>query len=95
MRIFSYIFLLLIMLLGITFSTLNAIQVPFSYYFGNKQISLALLLVGAFGVGIFVGVIAILFSIVKLKRDNYRLKSRLGIVEKELENLRSLPLKEE
>jgi lipopolysaccharide assembly protein A len=95
MRIISYIFLLLVMLIGITFASLNAAPVPFHYYLGSQQIPLALLLIFAFGCGILVGVIFILFSIIKLKRDNYRLKGHIKIVEKELENLRSLPLKGE
>lgn len=95
MRIFSYVFLLLTMLLGITFSALNANHVLFNYYFGSKQIPLALLLVITFGVGIFTSLLVAVFSMLKLKKENYHLRSRLKIVEKELENLRYLPLKEE
>lgn len=95
MRIFSYIFLLIIMLFGITFATLNAEQVVFNYYFATKQISLALLLVFSFGIGILVGLIFTAISIFKAKAENHRLKSRLKIAEKEIENLRALPLKGE
>ena len=95
MRILSYIFLLLLMLFGITFATLNASPVMFNYYFNSKQISLALLLVAALGVGILLGFIFTLFTLIKLKKDNYQLKSRLKVSEKELENLRSLPIKGE
>jgi lipopolysaccharide assembly protein A len=95
MRIFSYIFLLVLMLFGITFAALNASPVVFNYYFNSKQISLALLLVAALGFGILLGFIFMLFTLIKLKKDNYQLKSRLKVVEKELENLRSLPIKGE
>ncbi|EKD45852.1 MAG: hypothetical protein ACD_69C00106G0001, partial [uncultured bacterium] len=30
---------------------------------------------------------------IKAKRDNMRLKSRLKVIEKEVENLRSIPIK--
>lgn len=83
------------MLFGITFATLNANPVVFNYYFNSKQISLALLLVAALGIGILLGFIFMLFTLIKLKKDNYQLKSRLKVVEKELENLRSLPIKGE
>lgn len=95
MRIISYVFLLILMLFGITFATLNANPVVFNYYFNSKQISLALLLVAALGIGILLGFIFMLFTLIKLKKDNYQLKSRLKVVEKELENLRSLPIKGE
>lgn len=80
------------MLFGITFATLNADAVIFNYYFSSVKISLALLLVGALGIGIFFGFIAMLFSVFKLKKQNYHLKTKLKIAEKELENLRSLPI---
>ena len=95
MRIFSYIFLLIIMLLGISFATLNADQVTFSYYFATKQISLALLLVFACGIGILVGFIFTAISIFKAKAENRRLRSRLKVAEKEIENLRAIPIKGE
>lgn len=95
MRIFSYVLSLLVLIFGLTFSALNANQVLFNYYLGSKQISLAVLLVAAFGVGIVVGFMSTLFSILRLKREAYHLKSRLKTTEKELIDLRSLPLKEE
>ena len=95
MRIFSYIFLVLVMLFGITFAALNANYVVFNYYFGSKQISLALLLVMIFGIGILFGFLCTLFTLIRLKRDKHHLKARLKVVEKELGNLRSLPLKGE
>lgn len=95
MRIFSYILLLIITLFGVTFSTLNATPVLFNYYLGSRPISLALLLVFSFGAGILLGIIFSIFPLIKLKKDNYQLKSHLKVVEKELENLRSLPLKAE
>ena len=95
MRIFSYIFFLLIMLFGITFAVLNANQVAFNYYFAIKQISLALLLVFSFGIGILIGFIFTAVSILKAKAESRRLKSRLKVAEKEIENLRAIPIKGE
>lgn len=83
------------MLFGITFSALNANAVWFNYYFASKQLPLAILLVAAFGFGILIGIIFSLFTMFKLKRETSRFKSRLKVVEQELANLRSSPLKEE
>lgn len=93
MRIFSYLFLLIIMLVGLTFASLNSTIVTFNYYLGVKNIALSLLLVFAFGGGIVLGLLVAIFPWIKVKRDNMRLKSRLKVVEKEVENLRSLPIK--
>ena len=95
MRILSYLVLLVIMLAGLTFASLNAAPVVFNYYLGSKTITLSLLLVFAFGGGIFLGLLVSTFSWIRIKRDNFRLKSRLKLVEKEVKNLRSIPIKGE
>jgi lipopolysaccharide assembly protein A len=95
MRIFSYIFLLLIMVFGLTFATLNSNQVAFNYYVGSRQISLSLLLVATFGFGVLLGTLFSLLPYLKVKIANKKLKGRIKIAEKEIENLRSIPLKGE
>lgn len=95
MRILSYLVLLAIMLTGLTFASLNATPVVFNYYLGSKTITLSLLLVFAFGGGIFLGLLVSIFSWIRVKRDNFQLKSRLKLVEKEVKNLRSIPIKGE
>ena len=95
MRIFSYIILLIIMLIGLTFASLNSTSVVFNYYLGSKTITLSLLLVFAFGAGIFIGLLVSVFSWIRIKRDNLRLKLHLKNVEKEVKNLRSIPIKGE
>ena len=95
MRIFFYIILLLVVLFGLTFASLNSTPVVLNYYLGTKQFVLSVLLVIAFGLGIIVGAIFTLFPILKLKRDNRRLRSRIKIAEQEVDNLRSIPIKGE
>ncbi|HBC71577.1 MAG TPA: DUF1049 domain-containing protein [Coxiellaceae bacterium] len=93
MRSLSYLVLLIIMLLGLTFASLNSGIVSFNYYLGTKEIVLSLLLVCVFGAGIFFGLLVAVLLWIKAKRDNMRLKSRLKVIEKEVENLRSIPIK--
>jgi len=83
------------MLVGLTFASLNSVVVTFNYYLGVVNIALSLLLVFAFGAGIIIGLLGAIFPWLKVKRDNVILKSRLKVVEKEVENLRSLPIKGE
>lgn len=94
MRILALIVLLLVVALGLTFSVMNAEPVNLNYYFGSAAIPLALLLVGAVVLGAVLGVLASLGAIFRLKRDNARLRRDVRLAEKEVSNLRSLPLRD-
>jgi len=82
------------MLLGLTFAGLNAKPVVLNYYVGTTSISLSLLLVLCLGLGMFIGVLVMLAPICRSKQKNRRLTHRVTEVEQELENLRSLPIKD-
>ena len=94
MRIISYFFLLIIVLFGITFATLNSESVTINYYIGQSTLPLSLLLVLVFACGCLVGMIVGFWLLIKAKIVNYRLKQRLGFAEKEIENLRAIPLQD-
>ncbi len=83
------------MLVGLTFASLNSNVVSFNYYLGTKEIALSLLLVFSFGLGIGLGLLVAIFPWFKAKAEVFRMKSRLKVVEKEVENLRSMPIKDE
>jgi putative membrane protein len=93
-RIFSYIFVILIILLGISFATLNSGSIDINYYIGHKVIPISLLIAGVFAVGCLLGIIVGLFILIKTKMKNYRLKQKLKLAEKEIENLRAIPLQD-
>jgi lipopolysaccharide assembly protein A len=95
MRLISSFFLLVIIFIGVTFAILNSAPVPINYYFANKQISLSLLLTLSLGLGILLGFLFNFIYWLRMKTENMHLKSRLKITEKEIENLRSLPLKDQ
>jgi len=94
MRYLSYLFFFVLILLGISFAELNADPVYFNYYVGAHKISLSLLLVFSLGAGAFLGVLITLISILKLKTENHRLKKRVKHAEKEVNNLRTIPIKD-
>lgn len=94
MRIVSYFFLLVIILFGMTFATLNSESVTIDYYFGQSSLPLSLLLVLVFAFGCFVGMVVGLWMLVKAKMQQYRLRQRLQLAEKEIENLRAIPLQD-
>lgn len=94
MRILALVVLLLVIALGLTFSVMNAEPVDLDYYFGTAAIPLALLLAGAVVLGALLGVLASLGAIFRLKRDNSRLRRDMRLAEKEVTNLRSIPLRD-
>jgi putative membrane protein len=93
-RILSCFFILLIILIGISFATLNSDVVDVNYYIGQKEMPLSLLLALVFGFGCLLGVVVGVWMLIKTKVNNYRLKQRLKLAEKEIENLRAIPLQD-
>lgn len=94
MRILSYLLLLIIILLGISFATLNSGIVTLNYYVGHKTLPLSMLLVSVFAVGCCLGLLVGLSIVIRLKVKAYRLRQRLKVVEQEVTNLRAIPLQD-
>lgn len=94
MRIISFIFLVLIILLGVTFATLNSSIVTVNYYIGHRSLPLSLLLVYVFAIGCILGILVTGWMIIKAKVKIRRLRKRLNLAEKEIENLRAIPLQD-
>jgi putative membrane protein len=94
MRIVSYFFLLLIVIFGMTFATLNSESVTINYYFNQSSLPLSLLLVFVFALGCLIGMVVGIWLLIIAKLNNYRLRQRLNLAEKEIENLRAIPLQD-
>lgn len=94
MRILYYLLLLVIILLGASFATLNLQDVSINYYIGERRLPLALLLALTFSFGAVSGLILGFWFLLKSKFKHFRLGQRLKLAEKELENLRTIPLRE-
>lgn len=92
MRIISGIFLLIIVIFGVTFAALNSESVTINYYFSTFSMALSLLLVFIFALGCLIGMLVGLWMLFKSKVSQYRLMQRLKLAEKEIENLRAIPL---
>jgi putative membrane protein len=93
-RIISYFLVLVIVLFGISFATLNSESVTINYYLGQSTFPLSLLLVLGFALGCLIGILAGFWLLIKAKIANHRLRSRLSLAEKEIENLRAIPLQD-
>ncbi len=94
MRILSFLVILIVLLIGVTFAVLNAAPVSINYYLSTTKIPLSLLLVLVLGVGGFIGWLTGLWMWMRLKTENFRLSHRIKTLEKELDQLRTLPVNE-
>ncbi len=94
MRILSYLLLLIIIIIGVSFAALNSQQVLVNYYIGESTLALSLLLVIVFSAGCLLGLLVGLWFFLKIKLKNYHLKQKLKMAEKEIQNLRAIPLQD-
>lgn len=94
MKVIMYVLLLIVVLLGVTFAILNSAAVTVNYYLGVKTLPLSLLIVFVFAAGCLAGLFIGFLLLVKTKLKNYRLKQRLNMAEKEVQNLRAIPLQD-
>ena len=94
-RIVKIILLVLIAILGLSFFLLNTDQVSIDFYFAKLQASLAALMVVSLALGALLGALAVMGKVLSLKHEISRRDKKLKLTEKELDNLRSLPLRDE
>lgn len=93
LRIIRLVFLLLILILGLSFAVLNADTVSLHYYIGTWHAPLSLVLVVAMALGALLGVLACLTMIIGLRRELSKLRKAAKLSEMEVLNLRAIPLK--
>jgi len=94
MKLIAAVIITAMSLIAIMLAVLNAESVNINYYFGESSHPLSLLIVIALASGVFLGIVASLVVILKLKAVNARLKKDIKVSEKELVNLRRLPLRD-
>jgi len=93
-RIIFLVVFLLVSVVGLSFALMNAETVMLSYYFGTVSAPLSIVVAIVLAIGALLGVSACMGMVLSLKRENARLRRNMKIAEKEVENLRSLPLKD-
>ena len=94
MRIVITIFYLLLVLAGVSFAVLNAASVQVNFYFTTLKMPISVLITMTLGVGMLLGFILFLFQYWRLKAEHRKIKNQLKLTEKEIKNLRAIPLKD-
>ncbi len=93
-RIIFLVVFLLVLVVGLSFALMNAETVMLSYYFGTVSAPLSIVVVVSLALGALLGVLACMGMALGLKQEIVRLRRSVKVTEKEVENLRSLPLKD-
>jgi putative membrane protein len=94
-RLLAFILLLCVAALGLGFTTLNAHAVALHYYYGSTSLPLAVIVVGPLGAGAILGMAAALGLVVAKRTELVVLRRRVALCEKEIKNLRQIPIKDE
>lgn len=94
MRVIGVIFFVALLAVSLSFSLLNSVPVTVNYYFGSVELPLVLALMATLTMGVLLGVLGMLTIIFKLKRESMRLKKVIKASERELSQLRALPVKD-
>lgn len=94
LRLLYLLSALLVIILGILFAVLNAESVQLNYYLGSVELPLSLVLVLSMTFGAILGVIASLGFVIASRRSTSKLKRSVEVAEKEIVNLRNIPIKD-
>lgn len=92
-RIIRLIFVLFIVISGLAIHLRNDQTLILDYYLGGVELPFSLFLIMALCVGLIIGFLSLFPALIRLKRQNAYLSSRLKTNEQELNNLRVMPLK--
>lgn len=93
LKIIGTIFFVVLLTVGLSFSLLNSTPVALNYYFGTVELPLVFALLLALMTGTLLGILGMLGVVIRLKRENMRLKKTFSASERELSQLRALPVK--
>ena len=93
-RIAKLIIVFIILLSGLAFHLKNNQMIELNYYVGVLDMPLSWLVVIMLFIGAMLGVLASLPMIIKLKQQKLKLERQIKSSEKEINNLRVMPVKD-
>lgn len=94
MKYIFCLFWIIVIIIGVTFTSLNPGMVKINYYISESTLHLPVLLLIMIAIGALLGMIAILPALLRSKRTNRRLRQRIKQTDLEINNLRTMPVKE-
>lgn len=88
------ILILLIFIVSLVFFLKNNQMITFDYLVNSQDISLSFLLFISLSIGALLGILAWLPKIIGMKHRISKLEKQMKLSEKELDNLRVMPMKD-
>ncbi|MEM6998329.1 MAG: LapA family protein [Pseudomonadota bacterium] len=93
-RIVRLIIVFVILLFGLAFHLKNNQFIELNYYVGVLNMPLSWLVVIVLFIGALLGILASLPMLIKLKQQKLKLEKQIKNSEKEINNLRVMPVKD-
>ena len=93
-RLVGFLFLVALVVIGLSFAVLNSQPVSLNYYFGYRDIPLSMVVVLSLAVGAVIGVLVSAGLILKLRAQLASVRRKLRQAAKDADHLRVLPVKE-
>jgi len=94
LRLIKFLFLLAMAVLGAAFTSINPEVATIHYYFGDLTLPMGMLMLGMLGLGMLMGLLASTLVLLRIRRENARLRRKTELISKEVKNLRTIPLKD-
>lgn len=95
MRILLTVFYVLLIILGISFAALNAASVQVNLYIIKLTLPISVLMAVMLGLGVCVGFFLFLGRYWSLKSEHRKISNQLKLTEREIKNLRSIPIQDQ
>ncbi|MBI2786303.1 MAG: LapA family protein [Legionella longbeachae] len=95
MRILMLVIYILLIIIGVSFAALNATSVNVNFYFKTISMPVSVLMTIMLGIGMLLGFILFIVRYWRLKAACHKIRSQLKLTEKEIKNLRSIPLQDQ
>jgi putative membrane protein len=94
LKLIKFILLLGVALLGAGFASINPAPVTLNYYFSEITVPMGLMVLVMIGLGAVLGVASSLLLMARVRRDNQRLRRQARLASEEVNNLRTIPVKD-
>lgn len=86
---------IVLIVLGVSFAALNAASVQVNLYVKTVSMPISVLMTIMLGIGILIGSLLFINRYWRLKIECFKMKNQLKLTEKEIKNLRSIPLQDQ
>ncbi len=95
MRLLMLVLYIVLIIIGVSFAALNASSVEVNFYFKTVSMPTSVLMTIMLGVGILIGFLLFMGRYWRLKIEYRKISNQLRLTEKEIKNLRSIPLQDQ